>query len=480
MDSSSIAKFVVDKFGKGYYHKGLSDNIGQWFLWYQGYVEKFHKVKCSNGLTAPTRELYKLKMAKRVCEDWASAVLNEDVKIVVNASNNKSSVFVQGTKGSGGVLGSNNFSELISTNLELMFALGTSALVLDLNNVMVNKDNGDVAQSKDAKISISSYNAMQIVPLSVEGGKITEASFIRQFTSKKATYYLVSTHLKEEDGYVIYNDVLSDGYQSVSLDIGLLPVLRTKSEKPLFFIFKTNIVNNIDLDSPMGISVYSEAIDNLKACDIVYDSCVRDVITGQRIVMMNKNLLTTGDDGRPIVPQDVKQSYMQFFGDDAVRDVKEFIKEFNPDLQTENLDKELQNQLNMLSSKCGLGTKFYNFTIESGVTATEYIGERNDLYRNITKISKSITEVLKNMVSEILWIGYNILGANVDPNAKVVVEVSDGVVESDTEKRNQDRQDVKDKLMSRVEYRMKWYGETEEDAKKAIAKIDEADTGTET
>lgn len=472
MDSGSIIKFISGKFRNVYNSYNFYTKIGEWLEWYKGDVDKFHKVRVSNGLTTPVRELYKLKMAKRVCEDWASSILNEDINIVVNAKNNKSSIFVQGTKGKGGVLGTNNFSSVISRNLELMFALGTSAIVLGLDNITVDENTNEIMKSPNAKIVIETYNAIQIFPISYKNGVITDVSFVSEFVKDNKLYYTISTHIKEEDGYVIYNDILDSSYNSLSLNVGVLPILRTKSQNPLFFIFKTNIVNNVDLNSPMGVSIYSDAIDTIKACDVIYDSCIRDVITGQRIVMMNKNLLTTAPDGTPIVPQDVKQSYMQFFGDDAANGVDQFIKEFAPKLNTTDLDNELQNQLNMLSNKCGLGTRFYNFNIASGVTATEYIGERNDFYRNAKKISNGVVSSIQKMVSEILFIGYNVMGLDVDTNAKVVVTISDGVVESDNEKREQDRKDVSDKLMSRVEYRMKWYGETEDEAKKALMSID--------
>lgn len=471
MDYGSIIKFVTNRFSSCYSNSNYYTNIGEWLEWYRGNVKSFHSIKVSNGLTTPTREIYALKMAKRVCEDWASSMLNEDVNIVVNSSNKKSSIFVQGSKGNSGVLGSNNFDVLLSQTIEQMFALGTSALIIDLDNIAVD-EHGNVVDGSKATIKLKSVNATRIIPISWSNGVVTEASFVSELVHSGKTYYVVSSHIKEDDGYVIYNDLIGTNYKTASLNINLLPVLRTKSLKPLFYIMKTNIVNNIDLDSPMGLSVYANAIDTLKGCDVAYDCCLREVITGQRIVMMNKCLLTTDDSGRPIAPQDVKQTYMQFFGDDAQSDVSEFIKEFHPTLNTDALDKELQNQLNMLSSKVGLGTNYYRFDSSSGVvTATEYVGERNDFMRNAVKISKSIKVALKDLVLGILFVGKNILGANVDDNAKIDITLSDGVVEDDTKEREQDRQDVRDSIMTKAEYRAKWYGETIEKAKAVIDSI---------
>lgn len=471
MDYGSIIKFVTNRFSSCYTNSNYYTNIGEWLEWYHGNVKSFHSIKVSNGLTTPTREIYALKMAKRVCEDWASSMLNENVNIVVNSNNKKSSIFVQGSKGNSGVLGSNNFDVLLSQAIEQMFALGTSALIIDLDNIAVDEQ-GNVVDGSKATIKLKSVNATRIIPISWSNGVVTEASFVSELVHSGKTYYVVSSHIKEDDGYVIYNDLIDTNYKTASLNINLLPVLRTKSLKPLFYIMKTNIANNIDLDSPMGLSIYANAIDTLKGCDVAYDCCLREVITGQRIVMMNKCLLTTDDSGRPIAPQDVKQTYMQFFGDDAQSDVSEFIKEFHPTLNTDALDKELQNQLNMLSSKVGLGSNYYRFDSSSGVvTATEYVGERNDFMRNAVKISKSIKIALKDLVLGILFVGKNILGANVDDNAKIDITLSDGVVEDDTKEREQDRQDVRDGIMTKAEYRAKWYGETIEEAKAVIDSI---------
>lgn len=471
MDYGSIIKFVTNRFSSCYTNSNYYTNIGEWLEWYRGNVKSFHSIKVSNGLTTPTREIYALKMAKRVCEDWASSMLNEDVNIVVNSNNKKSSIFVQGSKGNSGVLGSNNFDVLLSQTIEQMFALGTSALIIDLDNIAVDEQ-GNVVDGSKATIKLKSVNATRIIPISWSNGVVTEASFVSELVHLGKTYYVVSSHIKEDDGYVIYNDLIDTNYKTASLNINLLPVLRTKSLKPLFYIMETNIANNIDLDSPMGLSIYANAIDTLKGCDVAYDCCLREVITGQRIVMMNKCLLTTDDSGRPIAPQDVKQTYMQFFGDDAQSDVSEFIKEFHPTLNTDALDKELQNQLNMLSSKVGLGSNYYRFDSASGVvTATEYVGGRNDFMRNAVKISKSIKTALKDLVLGILFVGKNILGANVDDNAKIDITLSDGVVEDDTKEREQDRQDVRDGIMTKAEYRAKWYGETIEEAKAVIDSI---------
>lgn len=471
MDYGSVCKYINARFGKCYNVVSYYNNIGKWLTWYKGDVKDFHVVKSSNGLTVSTRDMYRLRMGKRVCEDWASSLLNEDLSITINDASNKSSVFVQGSLGNGGVLGSNNFLETLSLTLEQMFALGTSAIVLDLDNITTDVEGNIVGTSKDSRISIKSYNATRIIPISYSNGVVTEVSFISEMTINNKTYYTLTSHIKEEDGYVIYNEILDSGYKTARLEVNTLPVIRTGSRNPLFFILRTNIANNFDLECPLGVSIFGNAIDTLKGVDHAYDKCVMEVIDGQRIIMMNKNLLTTDDYGNPIAPQDARQHYMQFFGDDANSSIESFIKEFSPSLRTESLDKELQNQLNILSNQCGLGTKYYNFSISGGVTATEYTGERNDFVRNVEKMSKGIAKSIKGVVREILWIGANILGLQVNQDAEVSISISDGVVEDDSKLKEQDRIDVREGLMTKVEYRMKWYHETESEAISKLSSI---------
>lgn len=473
MDYNVVTKFIRNRFHRGYNNTEYMNKLTVWLDWYKGYVKEFHTMQLSNGITSPKRDMKRLNMAKRVCEDWKNAVISEDMVITVNSRNKKSSIFVQGSKGTGGVLGSNNFQFILSETVEQMFALGTGAFVLSLEGVAVDENGNIVAVTQDSKISVSGYNATSIIPISWKNKAIKECAFVGELEHQGNTYYTLSCHVIEDGYYSIYNYILNLSGNMVSLaDMPVIPYIKTRSKNPLFYIIKTGIVNNVDLNSPLGVSIYANAIDNLRGCDILYDACLVEVQTGQRLVFFAKCMLTTTEDGTPIVPHDARQYFFQFIGDDVQRDLKKYVEEFHPDINVDKLDQELQNQLNMLSMKVGLGTNFYNFELSNGVTATEYIGSRNDFIRSLTTMTRSVSTAIKNMTQGILFLGHDILGVQVDPDAKIDIRVNDGVVESDKEQREMDRQDVKDGLMSKVEYRVKWYGETEDEAALAIAKIE--------
>ena len=53
-------------------------------------------------------------------------------------------------------------------------------------------------------------------------------------------------------------------------------------------------------------------------------------------------------------------------------------------------------------------------------------------------------------------------------DAEVMIDFDDSIIEDKGTERMQDRQDVTMGVMSKVEYRSKWYAETEEEAAKKI------------
>ena len=170
---------------------------------------------------------------------------------------------------------------------------------------------------------------------------------------------------------------------------------------------------------------------------------------------------------------------MNFLGDDALANISEFVKDFTPNFRTDALDKELQNQLNMLSFKCGLGTQYYRMDQSGNVTATEFLGSRQDFVRNVGIMNKVIVSELKSLFSEILWVGQNLLGRNVNADAKIIVNVKDGLITSDKDEKESDRADVAAGLMSKVDYMMKWQGLTEEQAREKLEQMKEEQGKTE-
>lgn len=455
--------------------------IKQWRAWWRGFYKPFHSYQELGVSNAPVqRELYKMGMAKRVCEDWASILLNEKTQLKIEDA--ASSAFIQGDKdaqGIGGVLGYNNFWSEANELVEKAYGYGTGAFVLRAENAKVNQK-GDIVADAECKVGIEYLDAMAIVPLSVEKNKVTEAAFVSEFTKMGKEYIYLETHTKDDEGrYVINNRhfLVSDGsLKPEPLPDGMAEVVNTGSNIPWFALIYPNTTNNIDCQNGLGMAVFANAIDNLMGVDLAFNNFLRDFKLGGKKVFVNKKMTFQTAEGVTVTPDDVAQSLFSMVGDDMDFDAKQMIQEYNPELRVTENKEGVQSQLDYLSFKCGLGTHRYQF--EGGVvkTATEYSGERQELVQHASRNMIVIEAALIELCRAILYIGKTFCKAAVKPDTAITVNFEDGFIISEEDKANRDLMLVQNGIMPAWEYRVKHMGEEEATAK---AVIDGMKTATE-
>ncbi|MDL2318079.1 hypothetical protein LJC74_03160 [Eubacteriales bacterium OttesenSCG-928-A19] len=450
--------------------------IDEWRQWWAGYVKAFHLYReVQEDGSHKNRELFSLRMAKKVCEDWASVLLNEKTEIVVD--DKASSEFLQGENGYGGVFGNISFWEEANALVEKAFYSGTGAFVLKLDGLTVS-DEGNVEKTPEAAIRMEYLPAFCIIPLSRRYGRITEAAFVSESTVRGKPYIYLEIHTLENGGYVIenrYYEASNNNLKRAELPPGIAPKFITGSPLPFFAIVSPNMVNPYKNNLGLGCSVFSQAVDNLKGVDLAFNNFCRDFKLGGKKVFYNRELTKTAGvtaDGSPIfvAPDDMMQQLFVSIGDEF-SDEKKLVHEFNPSLRVADNKDGVQAQLDYLSFKCGLGTRHYRFEGNmraAQVTATQYTGERQELKQNAAKHGIGVEKALRDIVRAMLWVGKNLLGQAVNPDAQIMVEFSDGYIVSDEEKKADDRQDVTDQIMQRWEYRVKWYGEDEATAKAMV------------
>lgn len=447
------------------------DDIKTWRLWWEGYVDEVHSYQDRGITNAPNkRKLYRLGMAKRVCEDWAALLLNEKTTIAIE--HKPSSSFLQGEDGTGGVFGTNNFWEEGNVLVEKAFAVGTGAFVARAENAKVT-DTGAVIADAECKVGIEYVDALSIIPLSVYKSQIVECAFVSTFTRRGKECCYLESHMKDDAGnYIIENEYFSiEGglLKKAELPEGVVERIETGSNIPWFAIISPNMANNIRHNNGLGMSVYANATDNLLGVDMAFNNFLRDFKLGGKKVFYNKNMLQTNEKGETITPDDVAQQLFQQVGDGVDFDAKAMYQEYNPSLRVTENKEGIQFNLDVLSFKCGMGTHRYQFENGGVKTATEYSGERQELVQHANKHMIPLEAALKALCRAILYIGKTYCGADCDPDTPIVVGFEDGFVIDDETRRERDRQDVREGLMNAWEYRVKWYGETPEEAQAALA-----------
>lgn len=416
--------------------------IAEWFTWYRGKVLEFHTYRQYNGKSMITRQRKSMGMAKTVAEDWANLCLNEKVEIVIDGEAEGTPVHE--------VLKKNNFRVRGNQLVELAFALGTGAIIEYFS--------GD-------DIAMDYVRAGMIFPLKWDNGEIIECAFGSERTIGKERFIYLNIHKKDGNTYVIQNKMFkklneagesTDATVQVDLPEGMIDEIRTNSEIPLFQIIKPNIVNNFNPDIPLGLSVYANAIDQLKGLDLVYDSYINEFMLGKKriIIPLSMARMIMEEDGSstPLFDVNDTEFYAMPLGDDKK------IEEINMSLRHESHEAGLKTALNLLSLKCGMGNNRYSFEHGTAKTATEVISEKSELYQSLKKHELILEKALIDMVYAIA----GMLGVSVN---EVKINFDDSIIEDETKKRLNDLQDVNAGILNRWEYRMEHYGEDEETAK---------------
>lgn len=473
---------IYNDLGKQLRDKGINiinpdyyEQIDVWKSWYAGSVDDFHfyDVKYADGTTG-ILEKKTMSMAKKSSEDMMK--LNWSNKCDIKLANDKK------TKQLWDILDSkqNNFTIMFPQMLEMAFALGTTAMTEYKDTLGRTR----IEYIKDASL---------IVPYAYDNFNITGFIALDQWVEvekKKKNYY---THLtyhefkteKDENDeykqvYRKYNELYKSksadqlgeeiDFESKFPDVEQLVVYDT--DTPHFQIIKPPIANNLDIDTPMGISIFGNSIDKLKAIDNKYDSFDLEFIDGKRRILVDKTALKSA----PQVNDDGTVSQQLFYDRNdrtyvALNGMKDQpVKDISFDLRYKEHIESINAELNWYSSALGFGEEFYKFDGGGQATATEILSQNDDAFRTKQVYETVVRDVIIDLVKSVCFLE----GIELSDNE---IEITMDYSRFENQEKTQQRleREINEGITSKVEYRMKVYGETEEIARQKIAQIKEED-----
>lgn len=447
--------------------------VQEWKSWYVGDVKGFHRYKVRNGTSMVRCKRYTLNMGKKIPEDWANLLMNEKVKITLEGQ--KEQAFVDR------VFTENNFLVKANEMQEKAFALGTVAFIPRVVG-MEAKETGPVPGS--ARGIVMDYVTVEhIWPLAWQNGIITECAFDSIVTVNGEQYCYLQIHHKVNGLYDIENRLYKYRDNNVDTEVGLTSVpnfkrvprvVHTGSDRRRFVIDRPNIANNFD-DSPLGISIYANSIDVLKGADVAYDSYVNEFVLGKKRIMVKPSAMKYLD-GEPVFDSDDLAYYVlpEDVSDGAV------ITPIDMTLRTQEHNTGIQDQLNLLSSKCGFGETYYRFDGGSITTATQVISENSTMFRTIKKHEIILEQVLVELCRIILRLGNASMNAGLNEDIEISVDFDDSIIEDKATDFSRDMQLLQAGIMNDWEFRAKWMNESPDEAKKALPRMEDLTTESQT
>ena len=445
--------------------------VYEWKSWYQGDVEGFHNYTVQNGERQVKCRRYSLGMGKKLCEDWANLLMNEKVQITLEGKKEQDFIDL--------VLTENNFTVKANEMQEMKSALGTVAYVPRVIGQEIS-ESGDIVPGNASGIVLDYVTIENIYPLSWQNGYISECAFSSDVTRCGKDYLYLQIHRREDNGnYVIENRIYRyDNEQLADEQLvnvkgfeNIPPVVHTGSDKRQFVIDRPNIANNINYLLPTGISIYANAIDVLQGVDIAYDSYVNEFKLGKKRIMVKPSAAQYLDGTPAFDPDDVVFYVMPEDTEDGA-----VVTPIDMTLRTAEHNTGIQDQLNILSSKCGFGETYYRFDGGSVATATQVISENSTMFRTIKKHEIVLEQALVELCRILLRLGNTAMNAGLNEDVEISIDFDDSIIESKDTDFQRDMQMLNAGIMNDWEFRMRWFNEDEETAKAALPKMQDMTT----
>lgn len=382
---SQRASFPVDD--------GFYQEIDKWFHIYRGYYQPWHKVKCHTINGEKTRRMHSLNMAKIATEEMASLIFNE--KCEINISDEEFSRNIEAVRKD------NRFDHEFQTSLEYMLAMGGVVW-----KVQVGKD-----RTGELKLKLTYVTADCFIPLTYSNSDIQEGVFLNVTRKGSKHYTLLEWHQWEGPEYVIRNELYeSDTPGELGVRVGLdtiYPELEDEVRisglsRPLFVYFRPNIANNIDVTSPLGISIYANALDTLHALDVAFDSFMREFKLGKKRIIVPATAVKTVIDtetGEPKRYFDASDEAYVAFNDQSPEQQK--IQDNTVELRVEEHVAAIQAYLDILAMQIGMSAGTFTFDGRGVKTATEVVSENSKTFRTKNSHETIVEEGLKNLITSI-------------------------------------------------------------------------------
>ena len=109
------------------------------------------------------------------------------------------------------------------------------------------------------------------------------------------------------------------------------------------------------------------------------------------------------------------------------------------------------------------------------VTATQYLGEQQDLISNMNKHQKNVNNVVEDIARAIMYIKKVIFKEKVADDLTFTITNDDSFMISIEDQKAEFRQDISMGIRSKTEYRRKFFGEDENTARRKIAEANDED-----
>ena len=356
--------------------------------------------------------------------------------------------------------------------------------------------------SDPAEIEFDFVQADRFFPLSFDAnGKVLEAAFVQTKVDKGAerVYIRLEYHKLEKHTVTVQNLAFestdmslanSNNIKSASnlgkpiplTDVAewanLAPSVTIENvDRLLFAYFRMPEANTIDPYSPLGVSGYSRVIKLIKDADMQYSRLLWEFEAGEMAIDVDRDALAFVTDpngeGRSVMPQKQQRLFRKID-----LNSEDTYNVFAPGLRDVSITSGLNTIFMRIEDATGLsrGTLSDVNTIEAK-TATELKILKQRSYSTNADIQQALQDALEDAVY-VMDVYASLYDVVPDGEYEVSFEWDDSIIVDSESELSKRLTLMQNGLASKLETRMWYFGETENQAREALRQIDEEATQT--
>ncbi len=240
------------------------------------------------------------------------------------------------------------------------------------------------------------------------------------------------------------------------------------ADRTLFSYFKIPVANNIDPESPLGVSIFARAVDQIQDADEQYGATMWEYKSKETAIQATSEFFKRNRQGEVLLPKGMERQYVDMGSNISDVDGRPFFNVYSPEIRDESFFNGYNKIVQKVEFNSGLayGTLSDPQVVEK--TAEEIKMSKQRSYSTVKAIQNNLEEAIKVLVNAVdAWMTIEDLA----PPGSVNITMSwdDSLVTDKQAEREQDLKDLAAGVMQAYEYRMKWYGEDEATAREKVA-----------
>lgn len=331
------------------------------------------------------------------------------------------------------------------------------------------------------RIAVDCVPAWRFFPTAFNSRReVTGAVFVDQAAKGKTFYTRMEHHRLTDEGYIIRNLAFSslspgnlgspcslaevDEWADLEPELTVRYKDGTAPEGALFAYFRMPFGNTVDPESPLGVSVYSRAVELIREADRQYSRILWEYEGSELAIDASQGALPVkGPDGRaPALPPRSRRLFRELAIDQGQSG--DLYKVFSPAIRDGSLFNGLDKLLKRIEFNCSLAYGTLSDPQNVDKTAEEIRSSRQRSYSAVCDIQQSLQGALEHLVWAMDF--YTTLyGLAPRGGYEVNFTWGDGVLQ-DTDKEYMRRREMADSGYLRPEKLVAWYfGISEKEAR---------------